>query len=85
MLSYYVPLRSEFRVGRFMSYLRFISAYLRIVVSNTYCVVYLLCFSSFYVASFSELSILNAPFGILLRFFNLCLGLSRIYIFTLPY
>ena len=45
-----------------MSYLR----YLRIV-SNAYCVVFLFCFSSscvLYVASFSELSIFDIPFGI---------------------
>jgi hypothetical protein len=41
---------------------------LGIVVSNTYCVVFLLCFSSSYVAyvaSFSGLSIYDGPFGIL--------------------
>jgi hypothetical protein len=39
-----------------------------IVVSNTYCVMFLICFSSScvpYVASFSRLSILDCPFGIL--------------------
>ena len=39
-----------------------------IVVSNTYCVVYWFCFSSScvpYVASFSELSVCDCPFGIL--------------------
>jgi len=39
-----------------------------IVVSNTYCVVFLFCFSSScvpYVASFSGLSIFDWPFGIL--------------------
>ena len=38
--------------------------YMRIVMSNTYCVVFLLCFSSScvpYVASFSRLSILIVP------------------------
>ena len=85
MLSYYVPLRSEFRVGGFMSYLRFIYAFLRIVVYNAYCVVFLLWFSSSYVASFSELSIFECPFRYSLTFIYLCLGLSRIYIFTLPY
>jgi hypothetical protein len=41
---------------------------LRIVVSNTYCVAFLLCFSSscvLYVASFSGLSIFDCHFGIL--------------------
>ena len=41
---------------------------LRIVVSNTYCVVFLFCFSSsfvIYVASFSGLLICDCPFGIL--------------------
>ena len=47
-----------------------------IVVSNTYCVVFLFCFSSSCVgpvASFSGLSIFDWPFGILKRFFSLCL------------
>jgi len=41
---------------------------LRKVVSNTYCVVFLFCFSSScvpYVVSFSELSMFDCPFGIL--------------------
>jgi hypothetical protein len=41
---------------------------LRIVVSNTYCVVFLFCFSSSCVpdvASFSGLSIFDCPFGVL--------------------
>ena len=41
---------------------------IRIMVSNTYCVVSLLCFPSScvpYVASFSGLSIVYCPFGIL--------------------
>jgi len=41
---------------------------LRVVVSNTYRVMFLLCFSSScvpYVASFSGLSIFDCPFGIL--------------------
>jgi hypothetical protein len=45
----------------------------RIVVSNTYCVVFLFCFSSScvpYAASFSGLSICNCPFGILVRLFK---------------
>ena len=40
---------------------------LRIVLSNTYCVVFWLCFSSscvLYVASFSRLSFFDCPFGI---------------------
>ena len=40
----------------------------RLVVSNTYCVIVFVCFSSFcvhYVASFSGLSICDYPFGIL--------------------
>jgi uncharacterized membrane protein len=48
-----------------MSYL----CYLCIVVSNSYCVVFLLCSSSSfvaYVASFSGLSIFDCPFGILM-------------------
>ena len=45
-----------------------ISLCLRLVVSNTYCVVFLLCLSSScvpYVAGFSGLSICYCPFGIL--------------------
>ena len=41
---------------------------LRIVMCNTYCVVFLFCFFSScvpYVASFSGLSIFDCPFGIL--------------------
>ena len=51
------------------------------------CVVFLLWFSSSYVASFSELSTFECPFRYSLTFIFLCLGLSRIYIyiFTLPY
>ena len=41
LLSYYVSLRSEFLVV-----LHIICVCLRIVVSNTYCVVFLFCFSS---------------------------------------
>ena len=47
-----------------------------IVVSSTYCVVFLLCLSSScvpYVASFSGLYIFDCPFGILYRLFVLCL------------
>jgi hypothetical protein len=47
--------------------------WLCIVVFNTYCVVFLLCFSSScvpYVASFSELPIFYCPLGILLRVFK---------------
>jgi hypothetical protein len=45
-----------------------ICVYFRIVVSNTYCVVFLLCFSSScvpFIARFSGLSINDCPFGIL--------------------
>jgi hypothetical protein len=48
-----------------MSYIR---VCLHIVMSITYCVVFLLCLSSScapYVASFSGLSIFDCPFGIL--------------------
>jgi len=41
---------------------------LHIVVSSTYCVMFLFCFSSScvpYVASFSGLSFFDCPFGIL--------------------
>jgi hypothetical protein len=51
----------------------FICVCLRIVVSKTYFVVFLFCFSSScvpYVASFSGLSILDCPFSILSRLFN---------------
>jgi len=51
-----------------MSNLRYL-CFLRIVASNTYCVVFLFCFSSSflpYVDSVSELSIFSYwPFGIL--------------------
>jgi hypothetical protein len=53
----------------FMSYLRYLFC-LRIVMYNTYCVVFLFCLSSScvpYVASFSGLSIFYYPFGILKR------------------
>ena len=46
----------------------FICVSLRIVVSNTCCVMFMFCFSSScvpYVASFSGLSICDCPFGIL--------------------
>jgi hypothetical protein len=46
-----------------MSYLRYFCL-LRIVVSNTYCVVFLFCLSSSYVpyaANFSGLSIFDCP------------------------
>jgi len=45
----------------------------RIVVSCTYCVVFLFCLSSYYVpyvASFSGMSIFDCPFCILLRLFT---------------
>ena len=55
-----------------MSYLRclfvLVSNAYCVVVCNAYCVVFLLCFSSSwvpYVSSFSELSIVDGPFGIL--------------------
>ena len=46
---------------------------LRIVVSNTYCSVFLFCLSPScvqFVVSFSGLSIFDYPFGILYRLFN---------------
>jgi hypothetical protein len=52
LLSYYVSLRSEFRVlmllfvGWLICLVYVICVCLRMVVSNTYCVVFLLCFSS---------------------------------------
>ena len=56
-------------VGGLISYLRYLYllAY-SVVVFYTYCLVFLLCFSSScvpYVASFSGLSIFDGPFGIL--------------------
>jgi hypothetical protein len=45
-----------------------ICEFLRIVMSNTHRVVFLLCFSSYcvpYVATFSGLSTFNYPFGVL--------------------
>ena len=51
-----------------MSHLRYLCFCLRIVVSNTYCVVFLFCFSSFcvpYVVNIYGLSILDCPFGVL--------------------
>jgi hypothetical protein len=62
-----VSLRSEFRVV--MS----VTISTKIVVSNTYCVVFLFCLSSScvpYVASFSVLSFPGRPFGILYRLFS---------------
>jgi uncharacterized membrane protein len=53
-----------------MSYLRYLCFHLRIVVSNTYCVVFLLCFylsCVSNVASISGLSIFDFPFDILKR------------------
>jgi hypothetical protein len=50
-----------------MSYLRYLVC-LRIVVSNSYSVVFLFCLSLScvpYVTSFSGLSIVDCPFGIL--------------------
>jgi hypothetical protein len=46
-------------VGVLMSYSRYLCLF---VVSNTYCVLFLFCFSSTCVVSFSGLSILIAPF-----------------------
>jgi len=54
-----------------MSYLRYWCLLGYVVVTDTYCVVCLFCFSSFcvpYAARFSGLSILGCPFGILWRF-----------------
>jgi hypothetical protein len=51
-----------------MPYLRYWCLLGYVVVSDTHCVVCLLCFSSFcvpYAARFSGLSILGCPFGIL--------------------
>jgi hypothetical protein len=63
-----VRLYLQLLVGGLMSYLPYLLGFfLCIVVSNTYCVVFLLCFSSscvHYVASFSGLSIFNYPFVI---------------------
>jgi hypothetical protein len=56
-----------------MNYLCYL-CFLGIVVSNTSCVVFLLCFSSScvpYVVSFSRLSIFDCPFSILLHLFRL--------------
>jgi hypothetical protein len=54
-----------------MSYLHYLFC-LRIAESNTYCVVFLLCFSSSCgpcVASFSGLSFFDCPFGIIQHLF----------------
>jgi hypothetical protein len=54
-----------------VSYLRYLFAcddVQHVMMSNTYCAVFLICFSSscvLYVASFSGLSICDCPFGIL--------------------
>jgi len=51
-----------------MSYLRYLFFCLRIVVSNTYGVVFMFCYSLScvpYIASFSGLSIFDCPFGII--------------------
>ena len=48
-----------------------VCACLRVVVSNTYCVVFLLCFSQScvaYDADFSGLSIFDCPLGVLQRY-----------------
>jgi hypothetical protein len=94
VLSYYISLRSEFRVVmsvtishkndiRFVFTSRclyegscliyFICVCLRIVVSNTYCVVLQLCFvvrCLVYVAGFSGLSICDCHFGFLLTYIS---------------
>ena len=76
VLSYYVYLRSELRVVmsvtvdfRIKNDLRFVFTCVcfRIVMSNTYCVVFQFCFSSSFVhcvASFSVLSICYSPFAL---------------------
>ena len=56
-----------------------------IVVSNTYCVVFLFCLSSScvpYFASFSGFSIFECPFGILKRLFTVLLMLSVCILIT---
>ena len=55
-------------VGGLMLLFCVVCVCLSIVMSGTYCVVYLFCFSSScipYVASFSELSIFDCPFSVL--------------------
>ena len=81
-LSYYVSLRSDFRVVMSVTISFFaasclwdcsclvyvIFGCLHIMMSNAYCVVFLLCFSSSCVHcgdSFSGFSILDCPFGVL--------------------
>ena len=56
-----------------------------IVVSNTYCVLFLFCLSSScvpYFASFSGFSIFECPFGILKRLFTVLLMLSVCILIT---
>ena len=53
-----------------MSYLRYLCLFAYVVVSNTYCVVFLSSSSVSYVASFFGLSIFNCPIGILKRLFK---------------
>ena len=79
VLTFYVPcceIRYVFRIKTMFGCLCVggsltnydICVYLHIMVSNTYCVVFLFCFSSScvpYVVSFPELSISDFPFGIL--------------------
>ena len=63
--AYSVRLYHQLFVGGLMSYLRYCIC-LHIVVSNTYCVVFLfvlLCL----VASFSGMSIFYCPFGIIFK------------------
>ena len=53
---------------------------LRIVVSNTCCVVFWLCLSSScvsYVTSFTRLLIFDCPFGIVLRFISIALRKTK--------
>ena len=57
-------------VGGLMSYLRYLCLFAYVVVSNTYCVVFLSSSSVSYVASFFGLSIFNCPIGILKRLFK---------------
>jgi hypothetical protein len=70
---YSVRLYRQLFVGGRISYLRDCVC-LRKVVSNAYCVVFLFCFSSScipYDASVCRLSIIDCPFGILLRLFTM--------------
>ena len=69
-----------------MSYLRFIYAFLRIVVYNAYCVVLCFCFDFLRLMLPVSLNcpLLNAPFAILLRLFSyVWVFLVYIYIYLL--